>query len=89
MTEALAFQPIEVTLRDGRHVRIRAIRPDDRDEVLQAFARLSSAARYMRFMAPLRTVPAQVLERTLQLHDAHELGLVAELLYCRLLRIRL
>ena len=46
MTEAMAFKLIEATLRDGRHVRIRAIRPDDRDEVVQAFDRLSSESRY-------------------------------------------
>jgi RimJ/RimL family protein N-acetyltransferase len=79
MTEAMAFTPIVATLRDGRRVRIRAIRPDDRDEVVQAFDRLSSASRYTRFMAPLRTLPAQILERTLHLQDAHELGLVAEI----------
>ena len=78
MTEARAFTPIEATLHDGRRVRIRAIRPDDRDEVVQAFDRLSRESRYMRFMAALRTVPAQVLERALHLQDAHELGLVAE-----------
>ena len=79
MTEAMAFQPIEATLRDGRRVRIRAIRPDDRDEVVQAFDRLSRESRYTRFMSPLLQVPATVLERTLQLQDAHELGLVAEI----------
>ena len=79
MTEASAFTPIEATLRDGRRVRIRAIHPDDRDEVVQAFDRLSRASRYMRFLAPLRTLPAQVLERTLHLQDVHELGLVAEI----------
>jgi RimJ/RimL family protein N-acetyltransferase len=79
MTEAMTFQPIEATLHDGRRVRIRAIRPDDRDEVVQAFDRLSRESRYMRFMAPLLQVPATVLERTLHLQDAHELGLVAEI----------
>jgi RimJ/RimL family protein N-acetyltransferase len=79
MTEVMVFQPIEVALRDGRRVRIRAIRPDDRDEVVQAFDRLSSESRYTRFMAPVRQVPAQVLERTLYLQDPHELGLVAEI----------
>jgi acetyltransferase len=79
MTAAMAFTPIEATLRDGRRVRIRAIRPDDRDEVVQAFDRLSSASRYTRFMSPLRTLPAQVLDQTIHLHDAHELGLVAEI----------
>jgi acetyltransferase len=75
----MAFQPIEVTLRDGRRVRIRAIHPDDRAEVMQAFDRLSSASRYTRFLAPLRTLPAPVLEQTLHLQHAHELGLVAEI----------
>jgi RimJ/RimL family protein N-acetyltransferase len=79
MTEAMTFQPIEATLHDGRRVRIRAIRPDDRDEVVQAFDRLSRESRYTRFMAPLLQVPATVLERTLHLQDAHELGLVAEI----------
>ena len=79
MTETMAFTPIEATLRDGRHVRIRVIRPDDRDEVVQAFDRLSRESRYTRFMAPLRTLPPTVLERTLHLQDAHELGLVAEI----------
>ena len=79
MTEAMVFQPIEATLRDGRRVRIRAIRPDDRDEVVQAFDRLSRESRYMRFMAPMLKLPEQILEQTLHLHDAHELGLVAEI----------
>jgi hypothetical protein len=67
MTEAMAFQPIEATLRDGRRVRIRAIRPDDRDEVVQAFDRLSSESRYTRFMSPMLQLPVQVLDRTLHL----------------------
>ena len=40
----------DVTLRDGRTVRIRAIDPSDEAELLRAFDRLSPAARYMRFM---------------------------------------
>jgi hypothetical protein len=74
----MAFQPLEATLRDGRRIRIRAIRPDDRDEVLQAFDRLFRESRYTRFMAPMRTLSATVLDRTLHLQDAHEIGLVAE-----------
>ena len=79
MTEAMAFKPLEATLRNGRRVRIRAIRPDDRDEVVQAFDRLSSESRYTRFMSPMRQLPATVLDRTLHLQDEHELGLVAEI----------
>jgi RimJ/RimL family protein N-acetyltransferase len=72
------FAPIEVELRDGRRVRLREIRPDDRDEVLQAFGRLSSESRYMRFMSAMRELPPKVLERTVNPRDERELGLVAE-----------
>jgi RimJ/RimL family protein N-acetyltransferase len=72
------FAPIEVRLRDGRRVRLRKIRPDDRDEVLQAFGRLSSESRYMRFMSAMRELPPKVLERTVNPPDERELGLVAE-----------
>ena len=50
MSEYTPFTPIEVELRDRRRVRLREIRPDDRDEVRQAFDRLSSESRYTRFM---------------------------------------
>ncbi len=40
----------DVTLRDGRTVHVRATRASDEDEFLQAFSRLNSDARYMRFM---------------------------------------
>ena len=40
-------------LRDGSEVRIRPIRPDDRDLIRDGFDRLSEHARYMRFQAPL------------------------------------
>jgi len=52
--ELARFAPIEVTLRNSRRVRLREIRPDDRDEVQQAFGRLSSESRYMRFMSFLK-----------------------------------
>jgi RimJ/RimL family protein N-acetyltransferase len=48
------FEPREITLRDGRAVRVRAIVPDDEEEVLQAFDHLGADARYMRFMASVR-----------------------------------
>jgi len=40
----------DITLRDGRVVHIRAARPADEAEMLQAFHRLGKDARYMRFM---------------------------------------
>jgi acetyltransferase len=50
----------DITLRDGRVVHLRAMRPADEAEMLQAFDRLSPDARYMRFM---RTVKEPNLER--------------------------
>jgi hypothetical protein len=45
---------LEHTLRDGRVVHIRAMRPSDEAELLQAFERMSSEARYMRLMHVVR-----------------------------------
>jgi RimJ/RimL family protein N-acetyltransferase len=50
---ATAFQPRDVTLRDGRKVHLRAILPTDEEELLQAFDRLGPDARYMRFMTAI------------------------------------
>jgi len=44
----------DATLRDGRVVHLRAMRPDDEAELLQAFERMSDEARYMRFMRLVR-----------------------------------
>src|SRR5262245_35144220 len=79
MTGVTPFNPIEVELRGGRRVRLREIRPDDRDEVVQAFDRLSSESRYTRFMSPIKKLSAQMLERTVHSQEGRELGLVAEI----------
>jgi acetyltransferase len=48
------FEPRDVTLRNGRTVHLRTITPGDEGELLQAFDRLGSQARYMRFMHSVR-----------------------------------
>lgn len=48
------YRPRKITLRDGRVVTLRAIKPSDKAEILQAFDRLSDDSRYSRFMAPMR-----------------------------------
>ena len=79
MSEHAPFTPIEVELRDRRHVRLREIRPDDRDEVRQAFERLSSESRYTRFMSSVKELSPRMLERAVHLQAECELGLVAEI----------
>jgi acetyltransferase len=50
------FAPLEITARNGRAVRIRAIGPSDEEEILQAFDRLGAHSRYMRFMHSVKDV---------------------------------
>jgi len=71
------FTAVDVTLRDGRAVHIRAMRPADEAEILQAFDRLSQDARYMRFMRTVREVNTERLRKTLASFPASGLGLVA------------
>lgn len=78
MSEDNSITPIEVELRDGRRVRLREIRPDDRDEMLQAFGRLSSESRYTRFMSHMKQLSPQMLERAVHPETEHGLALVAE-----------
>ena len=40
------------TLRDGTRVEIRAQRPDDRADMLDAFGRMGAQSRYTRFFSP-------------------------------------
>ena len=48
------FTEFDSTLRDGRTVHMRAMRPADEAELVQAFGRMSEDARYMRFMRLVR-----------------------------------
>ena len=79
MSEHVPFRPIEVELRDRRRVRLREIRPDDREEVRQAFDRLSRESRYTRFMSSVTGLSPEMLERAVHRPTERELGLVAEI----------
>ena len=68
--------PAGVTLRDGRSVTIRPIRPDDAAALQAAFARLSREARYSRFMAPMKELSPAVLAHAVRPAD-RDLALVA------------
>jgi len=71
------FTPVGVTLRGGRRVTLRAIRPDDRAALQAALGRLSGEARYMRFMAAVKDLPPDMLERAVQPVAGRDLALVA------------
>ena len=71
------FTGFDATLRDGRTVHIRAMRPSDETEILQAFDRLSADARYMRFMRAVREPNLERVRKTLASFPARGLGIVA------------
>ena len=71
------FTAVDITLRDGRVVHVRAMLPADEAEILQAFDRLSQDARYMRFMRTVREVNVERLRKTLGSFPARGLGIVA------------
>jgi RimJ/RimL family protein N-acetyltransferase len=79
MSEPIPFAAIQVELRGRRHVRIREIRPQDRNEIRQAFGRLSSQSRYTRFMATVRDLTPRMLDYAVARPRERDLGLVAEI----------
>ena len=78
MSQHAPFVPTEVELRDRRRVRLREIRSEDRDEVRQAFSRLSTESRYTRFMSSIKELSPEMLERTVHLDAERDVGLIAE-----------
>jgi hypothetical protein len=68
------FSPIKVELHDRRRVRLREIRPDDQEEVRQAFDRLSSEPRYTRFLSGVKELSPQILERAVHRQTERDLG---------------
>jgi len=76
MTDS-GFTARDATLRDGRTVHIRPVRPEDEAEILQAFDRMSDDARYMRFMRSVREPNVERLRKALALVPAGGMGIVA------------
>ena len=75
---SVPFTAIEVNLVNGRRVRLREIRPDDLNEVRQAFDRLSAESRYMRFMSAMKQLSPRMLEDAVHPKQELDLALVAE-----------
>ena len=71
------FVASEIALRDGRTVRLRAMQPADEAEILQAFERMNSDARYMRFMRLVREPNLERVRAALASFPGRGFGLVA------------
>jgi RimJ/RimL family protein N-acetyltransferase len=76
MAEAAKYSAIE-TLRDGRPVEIRALRPDDRDELVAAVGRASAQSLYRRFFAVKRGFTEQEIAFFSNVDFVNHVALVA------------
>ena len=62
-----------VALRDGLCVRLRQIRPTDKDLLRRGFERLSDESRYRRFLAPMDSLSNQMMRYLTEVdHHDHE-----------------
>jgi GNAT superfamily N-acetyltransferase len=78
MLEAANYSAFE-TLRDGRRVEIRALRPDDRTELIAAVGRSSAQSLYRRFFAVKRDFAEPEIEFFLNVDFVDHVALVAVL----------
>lgn len=64
---------LRLRLRDDTEVIVRPIRPDDRDQIESAFARLSEQSRYQRFMTSIAELSESQLRYLTEVdHHDHE-----------------
>jgi acetate---CoA ligase (ADP-forming) len=75
----VAHYNVEEILRDGGSIHIRALRPNDRDRLLQHFKGLSQDSIYHRFFGIKRTMTDEELVRLTNLDFVTHVGLVATL----------
>src|SRR5215472_6938792 len=76
MLEAANYSAFE-TLRDGRRVEIRALRADDRADLIAAVARSSAQSLYRRFFAVKRDFAEPEIEFFLNVDFVDHVALVA------------
>ncbi len=67
-----------VTLKDGSQVRVRPIRPEDRDRLIDLYDRLSRHTAYQRFFTIMRRLPPDWARILATVDYRRRLALVAE-----------
>ena len=67
----------DITLRDGRVIHLRTVRPTDEAELLQAFDRIDAHSRYMRFMRSVKEPNVERLRQVLASFPEHGTGVIA------------
>ncbi len=76
MSQAASYSAMEV-LRDGHAIELRALRPDDRDELLAAIGRTSTQSLFRRFFAAKRGFSEQEVAFFLNIDFVNHVALVA------------
>jgi hypothetical protein len=76
MLEPAHYSAFE-TLRDGRRVEIRALRPDDRADLIAAVDRSSGQSLYRRFFAVKRSFTESEIDYFLNVDFVNHVALVA------------
>ena len=76
MSKAANYAVVEV-LRDGRTVKIRALRPEDRDELLAVVERTSTQSLFRRFFGAKRGFTEQEIAFFLDIDFVDHVALVA------------
>ena len=76
MLEAANYSAFE-TLRDGRRVEIRALRPNDRADLIAAIGRSSTQSLYRRFFAVKRSFTEPEIDYFLSVDFVNHVALVA------------
>jgi len=76
MIEAAAYPAVE-TLRDGRSVTIRALKPEDRSAMLSAVGRVSAESLYRRFFGPKRGFTEKETDFFVNVDFVNQVALVA------------
>ncbi len=66
----------EETLKNGLHVTIRAIRPDDEEAFIAAFKELESRTVYLRFFGPKKGLSPQELKQAIEVDFTGTVALV-------------
>jgi GNAT superfamily N-acetyltransferase len=67
------------SLRDGRHAVIRALQPQDREALIEAFARTGDESRYRRFFTSKHSLGEGEIKFFVEVNFMTHVALVAEL----------
>jgi len=76
--DLFAYRAAEV-LRDGRHAVIRALQPQDREALSEAFARTGDESRYRRFFTSKRSLSEGEIKFFVEVNFTTHVALVCEL----------